>query len=199
MHPDVQKHITDTLNQKFKNEGEYKQIKNILETPVDLRTKEDIFSLTRVFGRNKFFKGKEDLLPDLVNIMKFESISQFKNVMKFGEIGDKFYIIVKGLVSIKIPNPSIKDWKQEHKHYKSLLEWKNKHLEPMIDDAIKRKYEGLKDNMMKMDMDVKSPQRETPSGPKSGYKSSIYNSLDPSDGNKYTGKTTEKVTFNFNE
>lgn len=49
--------------------------------------------------------------------MKFEEFHQFKNVFQYMDVGDKFYIIVKGLVSIKIPNPSLKDWKQQYKEY----------------------------------------------------------------------------------
>jgi hypothetical protein len=47
-----------------------------------------------------------------------------EQVFKYGEKGEKFYIVVKGLLSVEIPNPSIKKWKAERKDYEQLLSWK---------------------------------------------------------------------------
>jgi hypothetical protein len=42
-------------------------------------------------------------------MLKFEEYDLTENVMSHGYIGDKFYIILKGVVSIHILNPAIKD------------------------------------------------------------------------------------------
>jgi hypothetical protein len=34
--------------------------------------------------------------------------------MNYGEKGDKFYVIVQGLALVRIPNPSIRNWRQKH-------------------------------------------------------------------------------------
>ena len=64
--------------------------------------------------------------------MKFEKVDSIKNVFQYGDVGDKFFIIVKGLVSIKIKNPSIKDWNDEWRRYNNLLNWKNEYFEPLV-------------------------------------------------------------------
>jgi hypothetical protein len=47
-----------------------------------------------------------------------------ENVINFGDEGENFYLILLGLVCIKIPNPVIKDWNNKRKIYLDLLEWK---------------------------------------------------------------------------
>ena len=62
---------------------------------------------------------------------------------QYGEVGDKFFIIIKGLVSIKIRNPTMKDWNVQWKRYNNLIDWKNEFFEPQVDLAIKKKYLSL--------------------------------------------------------
>jgi CRP-like cAMP-binding protein len=37
-------------------------------------------------------------------------IKKGENVIKYGEQGDLFYIILKGSVAVEIPNSNIKNW-----------------------------------------------------------------------------------------
>lgn len=67
-----------------------------------------------------------------------------QNVFEYGDVGDKFFIIIKGLVSIKIPNPTLKEWRLERKRFENLLEWKTEFLEPLMDAAIKDKFLKLR-------------------------------------------------------
>ena len=53
----------------------------------------------------------------------FESMTANENVCKYGEPGDKFYIIIKGLCGMQIPNPKIKDWRSQSFRHKMLQEW----------------------------------------------------------------------------
>ena len=46
-----------------------------------------------------------------------------QNVINYGEVGDKFYIMLKGIASVIIPNSAIKDRAVKWREYKSLLEW----------------------------------------------------------------------------
>jgi signal-transduction protein with cAMP-binding, CBS, and nucleotidyltransferase domain len=60
-----------------------------------------------------YFKQRKDLdyneLKDLVNQMNFEELQPNEDVVKYREKGYKFYVIIKGVVSINVPNPAIKD------------------------------------------------------------------------------------------
>ena len=44
--------------------------------------------------------------------------------MNLGDVGDTFYIIIKGTVGVIVKNPMIKDWNIEYKYYKKLKLWK---------------------------------------------------------------------------
>ena len=61
----------------------------------------------------KFFKDKTSLtksdIRDLASNFKFESFNCLDSVINYGdkisENNDKFYIILRGIVSVSIPNP----------------------------------------------------------------------------------------------
>lgn len=55
--------------------------------------------------------------------------------------GDKFYIILAGVCSAQIPNPSISDWAFKIRNYKSLLKWRNEDFEQKIQETRRRKLE----------------------------------------------------------
>ena len=61
--------------------------------------------------------------------LKFQKCQGMTNIVNFGEIGDKFYIILKGVVSISTPNSAIKDRALKWIDYKMLLEWKENHFD----------------------------------------------------------------------
>lgn len=56
----------------------------------------------------KFFKSKQIEGNDILQVcqeIKYEYMSQGDYVFKFGDTGDKFYVILKGEVSVRIPDP----------------------------------------------------------------------------------------------
>ena len=44
-----------------------------------------------------------------------------KYVVKYGDYGDKFYIILKGELTVQVPNPKIKDWEWANNVFNELL------------------------------------------------------------------------------
>ena len=50
-------------------------------------------------------------MHDLVQAFRCETFDIGDNVITYGEKGDCFYVILKGVVSIHIPNPKIKNWR----------------------------------------------------------------------------------------
>ena len=48
-------------------------------------------------------EDREDLIDEILGIITFETISEGKRVFRFGDYGDKFYIILKGTVSVHVP------------------------------------------------------------------------------------------------
>ena len=56
------------------------------------------------------------------SIMQFEEYKPNDYVFKYGDDGDKFYLVIKGKVTVHIPNPKVKAW--EHK-YQTLCQIKD--------------------------------------------------------------------------
>ena len=50
-------------------------------------------------------------MKELVDAIKFEQRHQFENVFEHNDHGEHFYIILKGIVLVKVKNPTIKSWK----------------------------------------------------------------------------------------
>ena len=78
-----------------------------------------------------------------------------ENVIEFGDQGDNFYIILKGVVAIEIPNPNIQDRDIKWKDFQMLKKWKEDDFDPRAAD-MKEKYmreyqikDELKKNMEK--------------------------------------------------
>ena len=61
------------------------------------------------FFSSKSYFGKSEYIDLAINL-NFLEIKNGKNVIKFGELGDLFYIILKGSVAVEIPNPNMKNW-----------------------------------------------------------------------------------------
>ena len=62
----------------------------------------------------KFFKDRDFTIkaqdyPDIVNALSYEHFHDGECIMHWGELGDKFYILLKGQVGVHIPSPKIKD------------------------------------------------------------------------------------------
>ena len=44
---------------------------------------------------------------DIASYLQYESFDGMKEVVKYGDDGHKFYIILKGVVNVSVPNPEI--------------------------------------------------------------------------------------------
>lgn len=76
--------------------------------------------------------------------IEYETKEEFQNVFEYLDVGEHFYIILSGIVLVKIKNPTITAWKTERARFKGLLQWKNEDLEDKIDEAIKERFEVVR-------------------------------------------------------
>ena len=96
-----------------------------------MRSDDEIDQVVKLIKHNKFFQGKnlkEKDMIELVSAFKFEVVAENKDVFLYGDTGEKFYIILKGLCGVRIPNPKIGGgnpgaWKAQNREYKELSEW----------------------------------------------------------------------------
>ena len=84
--------------------------------------------MIKIIGGIKFFKDTKALtLSHLKEICKNLHIQYNKigeNVINFDEVGENFYVILRGQVGVYIPNPMIDDWRDKNSEYKKLKQWK---------------------------------------------------------------------------
>jgi hypothetical protein len=65
-----------------------------------------------------------------------------ENVLTYGDReGDKFYIILAGMVSAQIPNPAIAEWILKRKNYISLKHWRETKFQEKIERNRELKFE----------------------------------------------------------
>ena len=86
-------------------------MKRILNKSILNRSEDDKEYLQGLIKEIKFFKELPKLgengLREIASLLKIESFAPLEDVIKYGEQGDKFYIILQGVVSVNVPNPSI--------------------------------------------------------------------------------------------
>ncbi|EAS06652.2 cyclic nucleotide-binding domain protein (macronuclear) [Tetrahymena thermophila SB210] len=61
-------------------------------------------------------EGYEDLLKQCIQYLHYEFVPKGKFLFHYGDIGEKFYFIAKGKVSIHVPRPSKEIFKQEQNY-----------------------------------------------------------------------------------
>ena len=124
-----------------KNVQKLETTRNLLEKPQEQRTQLDIEELALLIKENKFFKERGELtyqdIKDLAASFEFLEVEQYEDVVKYGDIGDLFYMIIKGSVSVQIPNPAIKKWDMLRKEFTRLKQWKWEHFDPKMKRAKK--------------------------------------------------------------
>ena len=76
----------------------------------------------------KFFKETPELTQThLFEICKNLEVKNYKigqNVVTFDEIGENFFVILKGSVAVYVANPLIKHWREKQLEYTKLKQWK---------------------------------------------------------------------------
>ena len=98
---------------------------------------------------------KHEEIKELSNYLNFKEIPQYENAVTYGEHGETYFIILKGVCGVQVPNhaqfhrrqvlehehPSdsegtkestIDNWHDARKHYLSLLEWKEHVFDPKV-------------------------------------------------------------------
>lgn len=81
----------------------------------EIRSKNEMLSAIPLIRSIKFFKDQEDsdeftvnpdvYYLDIIKRLKYEFVPKHEIVFNMGEIGDRFYIILTGLVGIMVPTP----------------------------------------------------------------------------------------------
>jgi signal-transduction protein with cAMP-binding, CBS, and nucleotidyltransferase domain len=78
---------------------------------------------------------------EIASSLKFEKFKAGEKVVNFGDDGDKFYIILKGVVSVQIRNPRIQDYRLQEREYNKLKEWKRDEFDPKLKVELENKYQ----------------------------------------------------------
>ena len=98
----------------------HKTMKRIMSIQMTERTDEEEKCLEEIIAQAKFFQDKNmkyDDFKDLVRNFQFQQYNAGDNVIEINTMGENFYIILKGLVSVLVKNPIVKNWNFEYKHY----------------------------------------------------------------------------------
>ena len=79
---------------------------------------------------------KHEDIKELSNHLNFREILQGENAVTYGEHGETYFIILKGVCGVQVPNQvQIENWHESQKHYLQLLEWKEKEFDPKVEAA----------------------------------------------------------------
>ena len=104
------KNRASVLSPKKEKEIKFDYILTILKKPSERRTKGEIRILSDYLSNKyDFFKKLNNptdkkKLEKLVSVLNYEEFSPNKNIITFGEEGDKFYILLQGNVTLLRPN-----------------------------------------------------------------------------------------------
>lgn len=97
--------------------------KQTLMRPCAERTEDETRELLPLVRGIKFFK--EQGITDAAEVLQiaqcltYESVAKGRDVFEYGSVGEKFFIIIEGEVSVIIPNPECRDFKHR---YDTMLE-----------------------------------------------------------------------------
>lgn len=93
---------------QFKNIKNIQYFKKVLKKPSNERKKEELVRLAKYIRDIPFFKYRDTGVIteqdsfEIASALKFEKFKAGDKVVNFGDEGDKFYIILKGVVSVQI-------------------------------------------------------------------------------------------------
>ena len=84
----------------------------------------EVEEFVELLSEIRFFQERKDIkkrdLKELMSVFKIVETQHDQNVVNYGEPGENFYIIIKGQVSVQIPNPRIKDWSSHKEKFAQL-------------------------------------------------------------------------------
>ena len=100
------------MNIKTSSELELNEVIELLKIPTQKRTKYDIRSIQNYMLKNIGYFQKlneesdgSERIPKIIQVLNYECFKKDEYVINFGEIGNKFYILLSGTVSIYKPSP----------------------------------------------------------------------------------------------
>lgn len=81
-----------------------------MKLPPEERSNRNIAKLASFFENNKFLREKKQTLDKesmqyLYRNMEFLQLKKGQKVFNYGDVGDLFYIVISGEISIKTPFP----------------------------------------------------------------------------------------------
>ena len=94
-----------------------------MKKPNGKRTEHEINKLKKLISEVKFFTERSDLtdedLSDICQYMRHEEVEKMEEVIRYGaRDGTKFYIIVLGVVVVKVPNhEEIEEWELKYHEF----------------------------------------------------------------------------------
>ena len=100
------------MNIKTSSELDLNEVIELLKIPTQKRTKYDIRSIQNYMLKNIGYFQKlneesdgSERIPKIIQVLNYECFKKDEYVINFGEIGNKFYILLSGTVSIYKPSP----------------------------------------------------------------------------------------------
>ena len=88
----------------------FDQIRHILAKDAEMRTKKDVHQILVPFMENielfRNLKLKKKELIEVCTGLQYETCSRESTVINYGDFGDKYFIILKGQVSVWYPKSS---------------------------------------------------------------------------------------------
>lgn len=104
------------------------------------RTEEEIDNLISVIKDIDFFKKRTDLnysdLRDLAQTFTHQTNQKGEILCEYGDIADKFYVVLFGQVSVIVQNQLIKEWSWAMGIYNALQDWKENEFDKKVKKAM---------------------------------------------------------------
>lgn len=129
---------------------------------------------------------------EIASVLKFQMVQGMDNCFSHGETGNDYYIIVKGVVSIQIPNPSIVDRTIKLRDYKRLQKW--------MDQEFSVKMEQAKQDMQESYiMDAKKKQEDQRFHRLKTKKMNFHEAVHQDSGSSEINVTVNKAQFSYKQ
>ncbi|OMJ72560.1 hypothetical protein SteCoe_28977 [Stentor coeruleus] len=105
------------MNLEFEAQKKFEDLKHSLQTNPTIRTPKQIKAIqsymsSLLFFRNNIMPMGDEIIYKTCGLMEYENFSPNQYICKIGEPGDKFYVILKGIVKVLVNSPQ--DDNEEH-------------------------------------------------------------------------------------
>ena len=97
------------------------------------RTKDDVARMAQYFERLPYFQGlqvptkatsttdKQQLINESCKQLKYRNYKEGEEIIRFGDVGDEFFIIMEGKVSVQTPKTVVINLPEAYEALTSLL------------------------------------------------------------------------------